>query len=75
MSIDDCIHDYEQFGDRVFGHARWFHVRSPLFWIRPKYNHKTLEKVVKEVVETRVPHVASFPGGRNFAFDENRCRT
>lgn len=75
MNIDACIHDYEYFGGKVFGHSRWFHIRSPLFWPRDKYNHKKLEKAVREVVERRVPYVASFPGGRNFAFDENRCRT
>ena len=74
MNIDDCIRDYEKFGERVFGHSRWFHLRSLLFIPRDKYNHKVLEKVVQEVVDERVPYVASFPGGRNFTFDENRCR-
>lgn len=75
MNVDDCIRDYEQFGEKVFGHPRLFHLRSPLFWVRDKYDHKILEKVIKEVIENRVPHVPNFPGGRNFAFDENRCRT
>lgn len=75
MNIDDCIRDYEYFGERVFGHSRWFHIRSLLFWPRDKYDHRVLEEAVQKVVETRGPHVASFPGGRNFAFDENRCRT
>lgn len=75
MSIDDCIRDYEYFGQNVFGHSRWFHIRSPLFWPRDKYDQKVLEAAVQEVVDRRVPYVASFPGGRNFASDENRCRT
>lgn len=75
MNIDDCIKDYETLGARVFAHCRWFHSRSPLFWIREKYNHKVLEDVLKGVVNDRVPKVARFPGGKNFAFDENRCRT
>ena len=75
MNVDDCIADYEKLGYEVFGHCRWFHLRSPLFWPRDKYNHKTLQNVVKRVVNDRVPRVASFPGGRNFAYDENRCRT
>ena len=75
MNIDDCIEDYETLGEKVFGRSRLFHLRSPLFWIRDKYNHKVLEDVVRDVVRKRVPKVATFPGGQNFAFDENRCRT
>ena len=75
MNIDDCIREYENLGAKVFGHSRTFHLRSPLWWPRDKYNHKTLEDVVKDVVTRRVPKVPDFPGGENFAFDENRCRT
>ena len=69
--------DYENLGDKVFGKSRWFHHRAipPFFWIREKYDHKILEMVIRDVVRKRVPKVASFPGGTNFAFDENRCRT
>lgn len=75
MNVDDCISEYEILGAKVFGHSRKCHLRSPLFWPRDKYNYKTLEHVVRDVVRRRVPKVAEFPGGRNFAFDENRCRT
>lgn len=75
MNIDDCISDYETFGARVFGRSRWFSIRmSPFFWIRDKYNHRILEEAVKDVVRKRGPKIAGFPGGQNFAFDENRCR-
>lgn len=75
MNVDDCISEYETLGAKVFGHSRKCHIRSPLFWPRDKYKHKTLESVVRDVVRRRVPKVAEFPGGRNFASDENRCRT
>ena len=74
MNIDDCICEYETLGEKVFAHSRWFHLRSPLCWPRDKYDHKVLESVLQDVVGRRVPKVAHFPGGRNFAFDENRCR-
>ena len=75
MSIDDCIRDYETFGAKVFGRSRWFSIRlSPFFWIRGKYNEKHLEDAVRSVVQKRVAKVAAFPGGKNFASDENRCR-
>lgn len=75
MNVDECISEYETLGAEVFGHPRKFHIRSLLFWPRDKYNYKTLENVVRDVVRRRVPKVAEFPGGRNFAFYENRCRT
>ena len=76
MNIDDCIRYYETLGEEVFGHSRWFHLRMPppFFFPRDKYNHKVLQGVVQDVVGERVPKVSEFPGGRNFAFDENRCR-
>ena len=74
MNIDDAISEYETLGARVFGKSRLCHLRSPLFWPRDKYNHKILKLVVRDVISRRVPKVASFPGGRNFAFDPNRCR-
>lgn len=73
MSIDDCIAEYENLGPKVFAHPRWFHLRSPLFWPRDKYDHRSLEKVIREVIDRRSPFVAG--GDKNFASDENRCRT
>ena len=71
MSIDDCITEYETLGPKIFAHPRWLHLRSPLFWPRDKYDHRSLEKVIRNVVDRRSP----FVGGKNFASDENRCRT
>ncbi|MCJ1450133.1 hypothetical protein MMC28_000462 [Mycoblastus sanguinarius] len=75
MNIDDCIFDYETLGGKVFGHPRWFHLRSILWLPRDKYNHRVLNDVVMDVVRRRAPKIDSFPGGQNFSFDENRCRT
>ena len=74
MNTDDCIKEYETLGAKVFGHSRCFHLRSPFFWPRGKYNHKVLQEIVRDVVKRYMPKVADFPGGRNLAFDENRCR-
>ena len=74
MNIDDCICAYETLGEKIFARPRWFHIRSPLFYIRSKYNAKVLEGVLEDVVSQRVPGGSDFPGGKNFAYDENRCR-
>lgn len=73
MSIDDCIAEYETLGPKVFAHPRWLHLRSPLFWPRDKYDHRSLEKAIREVIDRRSPFVAG--GDKSFASDENRCRT
>ena len=75
MNIDDCVSEYERLGGKVFGHSRWFHLRSPFWFPRDKYNHRNVEYAVKEVVSEKIPKIAKFPGGQNFGFDENRCRT
>ena len=75
MNIDDCVSDYEKLGGKVFGRSRWFHLRSPFWFPRDKYNHRNVENAVKHVVLQKIPKIAKFPGGQNFGFDENRCRT
>lgn len=74
MNIDDCIANYEKLGAKVFAHSRWFHLRSLLWLPREKYSHNVLRDVVQEVVDAHVPKIGGFPGGKIFAFDENRCR-
>ncbi|KAG8532208.1 uncharacterized protein KY384_003849 [Bacidia gigantensis] len=76
MSVDECIEEYRALGDEVFGKRRIFHLRSiPPIWLpREKYNHKNLEAVIQDLVKRKVPKIGRFPGGRNFEFDENRCR-
>lgn len=73
MSIDDCIDEYETLGPKVFAHPRWFHLKSPLFWPRDKYDHRSLEKAIREVIDRRSSFV--YGGDKSFASDENRCRT
>ena len=74
MNIDDCIGEYETLGEKVFARPRRFHIRSPFFYIRDKYSAKVLESVLEDVVSRRVAGGADFPGGKNFAHDEDRCK-
>ena len=74
MCVDDCIAEYETLGGAVFGKPRWCHLRSALWLPREKYNYKKLEAVIQDLVDRRVPKIGTFPGGKTFAFDENRCR-
>ncbi|KAA8568084.1 hypothetical protein EYC84_008495 [Monilinia fructicola] len=53
MNIDDCIQEYENLGKEVFAHPRIFSIRGPIPFKRGKFDHRKLEKVIKDVVERR----------------------
>lgn len=53
MSIDDCIQEYENLGEQIFGHPRKFSMRGPIPWNQEKYDHRKLERVIKDVIKRR----------------------
>ncbi|KAF7865472.1 hypothetical protein EAF04_006447 [Stromatinia cepivora] len=53
MSIDDCIQEYENLGEKIFGQPRKLSMRGPIPWNREKYDHRKLEEVIKDVVKRR----------------------
>ncbi|RAL64837.1 hypothetical protein DID88_001433 [Monilinia fructigena] len=74
MNIDDCIQEYENLGKEVFGYPRHFSIRGPIPFNREKYDHRKLEKVIKDVVERRhlkVDQVAE----PMYPSSQDRCRT
>jgi len=73
MTVDECLQAYEGLADGVFGHPRRFHIRKPPWIPRDKYNHKRLERVIKEIVRQRHPlgHVSTMFRQPN----EDMCRT
>lgn len=50
MTVEDCVTAYETLADGVFGHPRYLHIKKPPWIPRDKYDHKTLEKAIKEIV-------------------------
>lgn len=44
MDIRECIRHYEVFGDRVFGHSRWWRPNA-------KYDDQALEDIIKTVIK------------------------
>jgi hypothetical protein len=53
MTVDECLEAYQKLADLVFGHPRRLHIRKPPFIPRDKYDHKRLEKAIKEIVKQR----------------------
>jgi hypothetical protein len=72
MSVDECLKDYADFAQKVFGRPRWASYRfSPLFWFCAKYSGDRLRDVVKQVVED---HICEGEGYM-FAMNKEMCRT
>ena len=69
MSVDECIEEYKNLGQKVFGHPRRFALKG-LIW--HKYDYRVLEKVVRDVTaryKEESEFEVSFPSG------EELCRT
>lgn len=55
MTVDECIDAYENLAGHVFGHPRHLHIRKPPWIPRDKYDHRRLEKIIKDIVKERSP--------------------
>ncbi|KAL9137349.1 MAG: hypothetical protein Q9175_001449 [Cornicularia normoerica] len=55
MTVDECLEAYENLADHVFGHPRHLHIRKPPWIPRDKYDHRRLEKIIKDIVKQRSP--------------------
>lgn len=73
MTVDECLEAYENLADQVFGHPRHFHIRKPPWYPRDKYDHRRLEKVIKDIVKERSPSDHNSTEFRQP--NEDMCRT
>ncbi|CAD6444280.1 5eb779df-f889-406e-96ec-73632c2f676e [Sclerotinia trifoliorum] len=74
MNIDDCIREYQDFGEKIFGQPRKLSMRGPIPWNREKYDHRKLEEVIKDVVKRRDWKQDQFTDSVFYSNPE-RCRT
>lgn len=54
MSVEEAQQAYVTFGTSVFGHSRWFHERSVLFFPRSKYATRKLRKAILAVIREKL---------------------
>jgi hypothetical protein len=54
MSVEEAQQAYTVFGTSVFGHSRWFHERSVLFYPRSKYATRKLRKAILAVIRDKL---------------------
>ncbi|KAF2731010.1 FabD/lysophospholipase-like protein [Polyplosphaeria fusca] len=53
MPVQDCLDEYMQMGSRIFGRPRWICQRNIGLGQRPKYSHKRMKEVFKDVTAKR----------------------
>lgn len=54
MSVKHAMEEYEKLAGDIFGHPRWASVRGPIPWLRDKYDGRTVQRAVEDVVERRM---------------------
>ncbi len=75
MSVDECIKEYKKLSSDIFGHPRLASVRGPIPWLRDKYDGKTIQRAVEDVVERRMSKEERQSGAGNFNSPLGLCRT
>ena len=72
MSVDQCLDEFQNLIDIVWGPRRTFSIRTAPFYPREKYDYKMLERGLKDMVGRRLPD-----GNGDAAFrqqNEDACR-
>lgn len=54
MSVEEAQQAYTVFGTSVFGHGRWFHERSALFFPRSKYATRKARRAILAVIRDKL---------------------
>ena len=75
MSIDKCIDAYRKLAGDIFEHPRLASIRGPIFWPRDKYDGRTIQRAVEEVVNRRMSKSQREIGAGNFNSPPGLCRT
>jgi hypothetical protein len=75
MSAEESIAEYQTLSAEIFSSPRWASVRGPVPWPRDKYNGKTIQNAVDNVVKRRMSPNERSIGAGNFNSPPGACRT
>ena len=75
MNVDDCLLEYRDMGQRVFGKPRIFSIRGPILFPRDRFSDANLRAVVEDVIKRRATIPNSNMEHHMFKSSEDRCRT
>ena len=78
--MDEALAQYTEFGNRVFGKARWWHERSILWYPRAKYPTRKVRAAIQRIIFERLKQVNPEIGPESavrepFQYREDRTRT
>ena len=78
MTVDEALQQYSCFGNAVFGHPRWMHERSKIYWPRSKYGSRRVKRAILEAIRSGLRREKD--GNyeimqEKFASNEHQCRT
>jgi len=78
MTVNEALEQYSSFGNAVFGHPRWMHERSKLYWPRSKYGSRRVKRAILEAIRSGLRREKD--GNyeimqEKFASNEHQCRT
>jgi hypothetical protein len=54
MSVDEALRQYTEFGNAVFGKARWWHERSIFYWPRAKYSTRRARGAIVDIIHNKL---------------------
>ncbi|VUC32771.1 unnamed protein product [Clonostachys rosea] len=75
MSVDEALEQYEDFGNEVFGKARWWHERSLFWYPRAKYSSRKTREAFQKVVLKSLQQGEHSAVTESFEDREDRTRT
>ena len=76
MSVDDCIKAYKDLDGDIFRNPRTFSIRGPALWPKGKYDHRGLERAIRQVVQKHDPPDLTPHNARpELASDPDKCKT
>ncbi|KAL8788948.1 MAG: hypothetical protein Q9195_007064 [Heterodermia aff. obscurata] len=75
MAVPDCINEYKNLGEEVFGRPRVFSTLRFGLGDRTKYKAARLERVIKDVTARRNEHLAESDPSIRFPSGRGMCKT
>ena len=75
MTVADCIHEYENLAEEVFGKPRFFTTLRFAFGDRTKYSADRLQRVIERVTAGRDERVNGSQRRPKFSYRRDLCKT
>jgi hypothetical protein len=75
MDVDDTIDEFKRLAATIFGKPRIISLHGPIFFPRPKYDYRILERAFKQVLDARLPKLRHNISGQKFPSNPEMCRT